>query len=479
MEAFETVIGLETHVQLNTQSKIFCACKADSWEDPANSNICPICTGLPGVLPTLNQVVVEKAVLLAAALQADSIQETSYLARKNYFYPDLPKGYQISQYDEPLARGGHLELPLPDGSFRVVHIEKVHIEEDAGKTIRQGNRRLIDFNRCGVPLAEVVTKPDLRSADEVAQYLIRLRQIVRWIGVSEGDMEKGQMRCDANISIRLIGSDALNTKTEIKNLNSIDAARMAVETEIRRQVKEVQAGGVIHPWTLNWDDESSTLSKMRSKETEADYRYFREPDLLPIRLVNTWREEILEALPELPLERRSRFIDAYQLPAYDAEILTEECSFSEFFEASVAAYGGDPKSVSNWMMNDVLRLIRERGVLAADLRLNPDHLAEIICLVDEKKITTNVAKELLDKVQDSGKDPTSIVDAEGLAQVSDQSALRQMAENVLADNPDQVGTYKGGKTTVIGWFVGQIMKQSKGKANPQMVREILEELLAD
>ncbi len=478
MEVFETVIGLETHVQLNTLSKIFCACKADSWGDPANTNICPICTGLPGVLPTLNRAVVEKAVLLAAALQADAIQELSYLARKNYFYPDLPKGYQISQYNEPLARGGCLELPLPDGSVRVVGIEKLHIEEDAGKTIRQGDRRLIDFNRCGVPLAEVVTKPDLRSADEVAQYLIRLRQIVRWIGVSEGDMEKGQMRCDANISIRPLGTEELNTKTEIKNLNSIDAARMAVQAEIERQVEVVREGGTIHPWTLNWDDESNTLFKMRSKETEADYRYFREPDLLPIRLVNAWRGEILKGLPELPLERRARFIEAYRLPEYDAEILTEERSFSNYFEEAVAEYGGEPKAVSNWLMNDVLRLIRERGVLAAELRLRPEHLAEIIRLLDDKKITTNVAKELLDKVQDSGKTPSSIVDEEGLSQVSDLDALRQMAQQVLADNPDQVATYQGGKTTVIGWFVGQIMKQSKGKANPQLVREILEELLA-
>ncbi|HEY70870.1 MAG TPA: Asp-tRNA(Asn)/Glu-tRNA(Gln) amidotransferase subunit GatB [Anaerolineae bacterium] len=479
MEAFETVIGLETHVQLNTLSKIFCACKADSWGDPANSNICPICTGLPGVLPTLNRAVVEKAVLLAAALQADAIQDLSYLARKNYFYPDLPKGYQISQYNEPLARGGCLELPLPDGSVRVVGIEKLHIEEDAGKTIRQGDRRLIDFNRCGVPLAEVVTKPDLRSADEVAQYLIRLRQIVRWIGVSEGNMEKGQMRCDANISIRALGSEELNTKTEIKNLNSIDAARMAVQAEIERQVEEVREGGAIHPWTLNWDDENNTLFKMRAKETEADYRYFREPDLLPIRLVSSWRGAILEELPELPLERRARFIEAYRLPEYDAEILTEERSFSDYFEDALAEYGGEAKTVSNWLMNDVLRLIRERDVLAAELRLRPEHLAEIIHLLDDKKITTNIAKELLDKVQESGKAPSSIVEEEGLSQVSDQAALRKMAEQVLADNPDQVATYRGGKTTVIGWFVGQIMKQSKGKANPQMVREILEELLAN
>ena len=479
MSDHESVIGLETHIPLNTKSKIFCACKADSWGDPPNSNICPICTGLPGVLPALNRAVVEKAVLLAAAMRAKSIQPLSYMARKNYFYPDLPKGYQISQYDEPLAREGFFDLPLDEGMTRGVRIEKIHIEEDAGKTIRQSSRRLIDFNRCGVPLVEVVTSPDFRSADEVAQYLIRIRQIVRWIGVSEGNMEKGQLRCDANISIRPKGSDVLNTKTEIKNLNSIETARTAVQAEIARQIEEITAGRAIHTWTLNWDDESETLTKMRSKETEADYRYFREPDLLPIRLDNIWREEILAELPELPLERRARFISAYELPEYDAEILTEERSLSGYFEEAVAEYDGLPKTVSNWLMNDVLRLIRDRGINAGDLRLRPNHLAEIINLLDDKKITTNVAKDLLDKVQDSGESPRTIVKEEGLAQVSDEAALHSLAEQVLADNPDQVETYKGGKATVIGWFVGQIMKQSKGKANPQIVRQILESLLAE
>lgn len=478
MGEYEAVIGLETHIQLNTRSKIFCACKADSWGDPPNSNICPICSGLPGVLPVLNRVVVEKAALIAAAMHAESIQPLSYLARKNYFYPDLPKGYQISQYVEPLARGGYFDVPLADGERRRVRIDRIHIEEDAGKTVRKSDRRLIDFNRCGVPLAEVVTHPDLRSADEVAQYLIRLRQVVRWIAISEGDMEKGQLRCDANISIRPLGSDVLNTKTEIKNLNSIEAARTAVQAEIARQIEETRAGRAIQTWTLNWDEDSGTLAKMRSKETEADYRYFREPDLLPIVLDEDWREEILAALPELPLERRARFISEYQIPEYDAEILTEERSLSAYFEETAGEYNGAPKTVSNWMMNDVLRLIRERGTHAGDLQLRPNHLAEIIRLLDDKKITTNIAKELLDKVQDSGKSPQSIVEEEGLAQVSDESALRSLAEQVLANNPEQVETYKGGKTTVIGWFVGQVMKQSQGKANPQIVRQLLEDLLA-
>lgn len=479
MDEFEAVIGLETHIQLNTQSKIFCPCKADSWGEPPNTNICPVCTGLPGVLPVLNRVAVEKAVLLAAAMRAESIQSLSYFARKNYFYPDLPKGYQISQYDEPLARGGHLDLPMPEGSTRRVQITKLHLEEDAGKTVHQDGGRLIDFNRCGVPLIEMVTGPDLRSADEAAQYLIRLRQLLRWLGISEADMEKGHLRCDANVSIRPIGSTVLNPKTEIKNVNSIDAVRMAIETEIERQVREVKAGGTIEAWTLEWDEDRGTLRKMRSKETEADYRYFREPDLLPIRLDEAWRDRILEALPELPLERRERFIRQYGLPEYDAEILTEERSLSDYFEQAVAAFRGEAKAVSNWLMNDVLRLIRERGKAAGQLRLRPEHLAEIIGLVESKAITTNTGKELLEKVEVSGRTPKEIVEVEVLGKVSDEGLLRNLAEEVLAASAEQVAAYKAGKVTLIGWFVGQVMKKTGGKADPQRTRALLEDLLGE
>jgi aspartyl-tRNA(Asn)/glutamyl-tRNA(Gln) amidotransferase subunit B len=477
MTEYEAVIGLETHIQLNTQSKIFCPCKADSWGEPPNTNICPVCTGLPGVLPVLNRVVVEKAVLLAAAMHAESIQPLSYFARKNYFYPDLPKGYQISQYDEPLARGGYLDLPLPGGETRRVSITKLHLEEDAGKTVHQNGQRLIDFNRCGVPLVEMVTGPDLHSADEAAQYLIRLRQLLRWLGVSEADMEKAHLRCDANVSIRPAGATILNPKTEIKNVNSIEAVRSAIQTEIERQIRQVEAGGTIEAWTLEWDEDSGTLRKMRSKETEADYRYFREPDLLPIRLDDAWQTPILSALPELPLERRSRFVEQYGLPVYDAEILTEERSLSEYFEAAIAAYGGEAKSVSNWLMNDVLRMIRQRGLAAGRLRLRPEHLAEIIRLVEAKTITTSTGKELLEKVEASGKKPSDIVAAEGLAVVADESALRGLAAEVLAENPGQVAAYKGGKATLIGWFVGQVMRKTGGKADPQRTRVILEQLL--
>lgn len=477
MTDYEAVIGLETHIQLNTVTKIFCSCKADSWREPPNTNICPICTGMPGVLPALNKVVVEKAVLLAKAMHAE-INSLSYFDRKNYFYPDLPKGYQISQYDMPIASGGFIELPMPKGSTRVIHITKLHIEEDAGKTKNEAGRRFVDFNRCGVPLLEMVTEPDLRSSDEAAQYLIRLRQLLRWLSISEADMEKGHLRCDANISIRPRGADYLNTKTEIKNVNSIDAVQSAIEKEIERQVREVESGGRIEAWTLDWDDNAGVLRMMRSKETEADYRYFREPDLLPARLDDEWKKAILANMPELPLERRVRFMDQYGLPEYDADILTGERSLSEYFETSAKGYGGDPKRVSNWIMNDVLRIINEKNITAAQLKLTPNYLVEIIKLVDARTVNTSTGKDLLTKVEESGKGPTEIVNAQGLAQVSDDSAIREVCEAVLAENPKEVGAFKDGKETLMGWFVGQVMRKTRGKANPNMARGILEELLS-
>lgn len=494
MTEYEAIIGLETHIQLNTTTKIFCACKADSWDEPPNTNICPVCTGLPGVLPVLNAAVVEKGARLAAAMHAQ-VQPVSYFDRKNYFYPDLPKGYQISQYDRPLARGGYLDLPMPASGGRPAYtrrvtIQKLHIEEDAGKTKNEFGRRLIDFNRCGVPLVEMVTGPDLRSADEAAQYLIRLRQLLRWLGISEADMEKAHLRCDANVSIRPRGATYLNPKTEIKNVNSIVAVREAIEKEVERQVREVEAGRRIEAWTLEWDEQAGVLRKMRSKETEADYRYFREPDLLPVILDETWLAELLAGMPELPLERRARFMEQYSLPEYDADILTGERSLSDYFEAAVQAYRGAQdgggalkpaeaaKRVSNWLMNDVLRMINESGVPAGELRLTPAYLAGVIRLVDAGTINTNTGKALLEKVERSGQAPQAIVEAEGLAKVSDQGAIQAVCAEVLAENPDQVAAYKAGKTTLIGWFVGQVMKKSRGKADPQVAKALLEELLA-
>jgi aspartyl-tRNA(Asn)/glutamyl-tRNA(Gln) amidotransferase subunit B len=482
MNDYEAVIGLETHIQLNTTTKIFCACKADSWFDPPNTNICPVCTGMPGVLPVLNKAAVEKGVVLASAMHAE-VRPLSYFDRKNYFYPDLPKGYQISQYDQSLAFGGYLDLPVPPANgqpayIRKVSIHKLHLEEDAGKTKNAGNERLIDFNRCGVPLVEMVTGPDLRSADEAAQYLMRLRQLLRWLGGSEAAMEKGHLRCDANVSIRPRGAAYLNPKTEIKNVNSIEAVRSAIEKEIERQIREVEAGHRIEAWTLEWDEDAGVLRKMRSKETEADYRYFREPDLLPIRLDDAWKADILKALPELPLVRRQRFMDAYGLPEYDADILTSERNLSDYFESAVKAYGSDPKRVSNYLMNDVLRMLNESSKTADQLRLTPLFLAEIIKLADTGAVNTSTAKTLLQKVEESGKAPAEIVAAEGLAKVSDDSAIRAVCLEVLAESPKEVESYKAGKVTLMGWFVGQVMKKMRGKADPTLARTILEELLA-
>ena len=477
MPTFEAVIGLETHIQLNTASKIFCSCKADSWDDTPNTNICPVCTGLPGVLPVLNQAAVDKAALLAAAMGAE-LQPVSYFDRKNYFYPDLPKGYQISQYDQPLARGGHLDLPMGNGHTRRVNIHKLHLEEDAGKTVNKDDgSRLIDFNRCGVPLVEMVTGPDLHSADEAAQYLIRLRQLLRWLGVSEADMEKGHLRADANVSIREVGSQVLNTKTEIKNVNSIDSLRTAISAEIERQTHVVERGEKVEPWTLGWDENSGSLRKMRSKETEADYRYFREPDLLPIHLGDAWRNQVITSLPELPLARRARFIEQYGLPEYDADILSGERALSDYFEAVVSAYSGDPKRVSNWVMNDVLAMLNEAGLSASDLKLTPQFLSDIIKLMDSGKVNTPTGKSLLQKVQATGKSPTEIVEAEGLGQVSDEGALRKMAQEIVAANPNQVAEFRAGKETLIGWFVGQLMARTRGKADPKAAQNILKDLL--
>ncbi len=337
--------------------------------------------------------------------------------------------------------------------------------------------RLIDFNRCGVPLVEMVTAPDLRSADEAAQYLVRLRQLLRWLGVSEADMEKAHLRCDANVSIRPQGANYLNPKTEIKNVNSIEAVRTAIDKEIERQVREVTAGRRIEAWTLEWDEDAGVLRKMRSKETEADYRYFREPDLLPIRLDDAWKQFILMELPELPLERRPRFIAQYGLPEYDADILTGERHLSDYFEAAVKAYGGDPKRVSNWLMNDVLRMLNDRGISVTELHLTPDYLAQVIRLVDEGTINNSTGKSLLQKVEETQRTPQEIVQSEGLGRVSDDAAIRSVCQDVVAENPKEVAAYKAGKTTLAAWFVGQVMRKMRGKADPSLARAILEELL--
>lgn len=476
MKDYEVIIGLETHIQLNTQTKIFCSCKADSWEAEPNTNICPICSGLPGVLPVLNAEAVHKGAILAAAMHAN-INPKSYFDRKNYFYPDLPKGYQITQFDQPIGKGGYMDLPMENGETRRVRIHNLHLEEDAGKTKTEHGERLLDFNRCGVPLVEMVTEPDLRSGEEAAQYLIRLRQLLRWIGVSEADMERGHLRCDANVSIRERGSIVLNTKTEIKNVNSIDSVRQAIGEEAKRQIELVESGGKVQSYTLDWDADSGKLKKMRSKETEADYRYFREPDLLPVILSEEEIEAIQSGLPELPLARRARFETEYHLSAYDAEILTSERSLSDYYEAAVQSYAGEAKAVANWMMNDLSRMLNDLGKTADQLTLNPQSLSEIIRMVDEGKINAATGKSLLKKVEETGKTPAKIVEDEGLSLIADSDALRKQIEAVLAGAPDEVANFRAGKESLLGWFVGQVMRSSGGKADPKRTREILLELL--
>jgi len=476
MTQYEIVVGLETHIQLNTETKIFCSCKADSWGAEPNTNICPVCSGLPGVLPVLNAEAVKKAALLAAAMHAE-INPISYFDRKNYFYPDLPKGYQITQFDEPIGKGGYLDVHMPDGSARRVHIHKLHLEEDAGKTKIEAGRRLVDFNRCGVPLVEMVTEPELHSGEEAAQYLTELRQLLRWIGVSEADMERGHLRCDANVSIREAGSTVLNTKTEIKNMNSIESIRQAITLEAQRQIAAVEAGERVESYTLDWDADTGTLRKMRSKETEADYRYFREPDLLPVKLSEEEIKHIKHSLPELPYTRKMRFIAEYQLSAYDADILTSERSLSDYFEETVALSSASPKTVSNWMMNDLLRLMNDLGKSAAELHLRPAELAEIIDMVESGKISPATGKALLKKVEESGRKPAEIVAAEGLGLIGDEDALRSQIEAVLSESPSEVANFKAGKESLLGWFVGQVMRRTGGKADPKRTRELLLEML--
>ncbi len=477
MPSYEAVIGLEIHIQLNTQTKIFCGCKADSWGDPPNTNICPVCCGLPGVLPVLNRTAVEKAILLGAAL-GSHVADESFFDRKNYFYPDLPKGYQITQYDQAIVQGGRFDVPMPDGRTVSASITKAHLEEDAGKTrndVTAGVRQ-IDMNRCGVPLIELVTGPDLRSAEEAAQFLVRMRQLLRWLDISEANLERGHLRCDANVSIREAGSTVLNPKTEIKNVNSIDAVRNAIEAEIARQIGEVEAGRRVSAWTLDWDDETQTLKKMRSKETEADYRYFRDPDLLSAMLTPEWKSSVLAALPELPLARRSRFVSDYGLSAYDAAILTDERSLSDYYETTVKLLGGNAKAAANWMMNDVLRVLNESGGSAADLAFKPEHLAETIKAVEAGTINRATGTALIPKVIATGRAPGEIIAAEGLAQISGDDALKALAQSVLDENPQQIEAYRK-KPSLLKWFVGQAMRKSQGKANAQALETIFISLL--
>ncbi len=476
MSAYVASIGLETHIQLNTRTKAFCACRADSWNEPPNTNVCPICTGQPGALPSPNAEMVRKAVRLCLAVHAD-INRECYFDRKNYLYADMPGGYQVTQNDRPIGTGGWLDADMDDGRIVRVHIDNLHMEEDAGKTKNEGGVRLIDLNRAGVPLVEMVTKPDLHSADEAAAYLICLRRLIRWIGISEGNMEKAQLRCDANVSVAPAGSPVLGRKCEIKNINSIEAVRRAISFEIARQTAELEAGREIGQWTIEWDDEAKELRKMRSKENAVDYRYFREPNLMPVLIPDGMIETVRSEMPELPAEKKLRFREQYGLPEYDAGLLTQERETSEYFEEALRIYAGDPKKVSNWMMNDILRIINESGMSAAELKIRPGDLAEIIRLVDSRTVNTSTGRTLVSRAAESGKCPSEIVKEQGLGMISDETAIREVCARIVLEHPEEADTYRAGKVTLIGWFTGQVMRQTRGKADPKVVSAILKDLL--
>ncbi len=476
MADYEAIIGMEVHAQILTASKMFCGCSADYADAPPNTHVCPVCLGMPGVLPVINRRAVEQTVRTGLALHCQ-IAKTSVFARKNYHYPDLPKGYQISQYELPLCVDGWLEIELGDGTRRRVRIRRAHLEEDTGKLTHVDGYSLVDLNRAGVPLLEIVSEPDLRTAEEAYAYVTRLRQILRYLGVSSGDMEKGAMRCEVNVSVRPVGSTDLGTKVEIKNLNSFRSVRLALEYEIERQIRLLERGEAVRQVTMGWDEERGRTVLQRSKESAEDYRYFPEPDLPPLEIDPEWVEGLRASLPELPLARRDRFMEGYGLSRQDANLLTEERAVADFFEAAVEAYAGEPRAMANWITGELFRLLNAEGMAIDEAQVTPAGLAELQTLVDRGTINLNTAKRVLDTMFHTGRSAQEIVEAEGLAQVSDQEALAAIVAQVVAEHPEEVARYRSGKTQVFGWLMGQVMRATRGKANPQVVRGLLQEAL--
>src|SRR5258706_2570597 len=477
---YESVIGLEVHVQLLTNSKIFCACST-RFGDAPNSNTCPICLGLPGTLPVLNKRVVEMATRASLALNCE-VHEHSRFARKNYFYPDLPKGYQISQYELPLATGGWIEVEH-DGAKKRIGITRLHLEEDAAKNLHEGfsesaTKAYIDYNRCGTPLCEIVSEPDMRKPEEAYAYLTTLRQILLYTGVSDCNMEEGSLRCDANVSVRLRGSREFGTKVEVKNLNSFRFLQKALEYEIERHIGVLEGGGRISQETRLWNQTANRTDSMRSKEKAHDYRYFPEPDLLPVHVSASWREEIRGALPELPRAKQQRFAREYGITPYDAEVLTGSQERAGYFEA-VAKAGGSAKSADNWMQTELLRRLNDSGKDIDASPVSPAALAELLKLVEDGKITGAVGKKVFATMFESGRGAGEMVAAEGLTQISDTSAIEQAARDVIAKNPENVAKYKSGNEGVFKFFVGQVMRATRGQANPQAVNDILKRLLVE
>ena len=475
---YEPVIGLEVHVQLGTKTKIFCSCPLE-FGAPPNTNVCPVCLGLPGALPVLSRKAVELAIGAAIALHC-KVNPFSRFARKNYFYPDLPKGYQISQYDQPLAAHGYVDIVTAEGEKRL-GVTRIHMEDDAGKSIHDGFKdsdrfTYVDLNRSGTPLIEIVSEPDMRSSEEAYAYLTEVKQTLQYVGVSDCDMEKGQLRCDANVSLRRRGTEKFGTKAEIKNLNSFRYVKMALDYEIERQGELLEAGQKIEQETRLYDVDSGRTVSMRSKEHAHDYRYFPEPDLVPLRISEHWLYAVRSSLPELPQDRRKRFIKDYGLREYDAQVLTLTRETGDYFEVA-AKITGDGRTTANWVVGDLMGLLKAAGTEIVQAPISAQNLGELVALLNRGELSGKLAKEILPKMFETGDSASAIMEREGLKQISDSGALEKIVDEVLSANPKQVEQYKSGKTAVMGFLVGQVMKASRGQANPSVANETLKQKL--